>query len=336
MRYFHRVFCLTLLGFSVLGCSREQAPGDVVASVCGQVLTASEVESRAQNIVLLFGHKRGSTNGLDRLASTFKAGYAAYWVEDTVLAAAARAAAVEPGTNELVRCRRQAFANFRTKKDRSYGDLMKIKGLDLRYWDDQVRAEALRATMQAYWAEQEPTNLPPDYAEQQVRQMEQWNRTMAETNRLQFAKATNVWQRICRGMDFPSAAKEFSEIEEERADAGEWAVVDAKFLSDEPALLAWLRAAKPGDISPPIAADNGILIARLDSLEQDEGFAVSRIFFRLGRILDPAPKDEIVAAAKKKYAQDLFKRKLAELVVAANADFPKKNTKDNEVKNERK
>lgn len=329
MRYFHRVFCLTLLGFSVLGCSREQAPGDVVASVCGQVLTASEVESRAQNIVLLFGHKRGSTKGLDRLASTFKAGYPAYWVEDTVLAAAAREAGVEPATNELARCRRQAFANFRTKKDRSYNDLMKLEGLNRRYWDEQVRAEALRATMEAYWAEQEPTNLPPDYADQQVRQMEQWNRTMAETNRLQFAKATNVWQRICRGMDFPSAAKEFSEIEEERADAGEWAVVDAKFLSDEPALLAWLRAAKPGDVSPPIAADNGILIARLDSLEQDEGFTVSRIFFRLGRVLTPAPKNAIVAAAKDRYAKDLFKRKLAELVAAAKADF-KVNAKDKE------
>lgn len=336
MRCVHRVFYSALLGFAVWGCSREQAPSDVVASVCGQVLTVSEIESRAQNIVLLFAHKRGSTNGLDRLASTFRAGYSAYWVEDTVLAAAAREAGVEPGTNELARCRRQAFANFRTKKDRSYNDLLKLEGLNRRYWDEQVRAEALRTTMETYWAEQEPTNLPPDYAEQQVRQMEQWNLKMAETNRLQFAKATNVWQRICRGMDFPSAAKEFSEIEEERADAGEWAVVDAKFLSDEPALLAWLKAAKPGDISPPIAADNGIMIARLDSLEQDEGYAVSRIFFRLGRILDPAPKDEIVAAAKKKHAQDLFKRKLSELVVAANADFSKKNTKDNEVKNERK
>lgn len=329
MRCVHRVFYSALLGFAVWGCSREEAPSDVVASVCGQVLTVSEIESRAQNIVLLFGHKRGSTNGLDRLASTFRAGYSAYWVEDTVLAAAAREAGVEPGTNELARCRRQAFANFRAKKDRSYNDLMKLEGLNRRYWDEQVRAEALRATMEAYWAEQEPTNLPPDYAEQQIRKMEQWNLTMAETNRIQFAKATNVWQRICRGMDFPSAAKEFSEIEEERADAGDWAIVDAKFLSDEPALLAWLKAAKPGDISPPIAADNGIMIARLDSLEQDEGFAVSRIYFRLGRTLVPASKEEIVAAAKGRHAKELFARKLAELVAAAKADF-KVNAKDKE------
>ena len=256
-------------------------------------------------------------------------GYAAYWVEDTVLAAAAREAGVEPGTNELSRCRRQAFANFRTKKDRSYDDLMKLEGLNRRYWDAQGRAEALRMTMETYWAEQEPTNLPPDYADQQIRQMEQWNRAMAETNRLQFAKATNVWQRICRGMNFPSAVKEFSEIEEERADAGEWAVVDAKFLSDEPVLLAWLKTAKPGDVSPPIASDNGVVIARLDGLEQDDGFAVSRIYFRLGMILHPAPKDEIVGAAKKEHAKNLFKRKLAELVAAANVDL-KANDKEKE------
>ncbi len=317
------------MGFAAWGCSREQAPSDIVSSVCGQVLTASEIESRAQNIVILFGHKRGSTNGLDRLRETFRNGYASYWVEDMVLAAAARESGVEPGTNELASCQRQAFANFRTKNDRSYDDLMKLEGLNRRYWDDQVRAEALRATMERYWAEQTPTNLPPDYADQQIRLMEQWNLAMVETNRLQFAKATNIWQRICRGMDFSSAAKEFSEIEEERADAGEWAVVDAKFLSDEPTLLAWLKAAKPGDISPPIASDNGVVIARLDSLEQDEGFSVSRIYFRLGRFLYPAPKDEIVDAAKKEYAKNLFKRKLAELVAAANVDL-KANDKDKE------
>lgn len=328
MAFYASVYLVILLTLHC-GCSRERPQDEVFASVCGQKLLASEVAARAHNVAVLFGHKRGETNGLDRLEDTFMSGYAAYWVEDMVLAAAAREAGVEPGTNELSRCRRQAFANFRTKKDRSYDDLMKLEGLNRRYWDDQVRAEALRATMERYWAEQTPTNLPPDYADQQIRLMEQWNLAMVETNRLQFAKATNIWQRICRGMDFSSAAKEFSEIEEERADAGEWAVVDAKFLSDEPTLLAWLKAAKPGDISPPIASDNGVVIARLDSLEQDEGFSVSRIYLRLGRFLYPAPKDEIVDAAKKEYAKNLFKRKLAELVAAAKVDL-KTNDKDKE------
>lgn len=296
------------------------------------MLLASEVAARAHNVVVLFGHKRGSTNGLDRLEETFRNGYASYWVEDVALAAAARAAGVEPGTNELARCRQQAFANFRTKGDRSYDDILKLEGLDRRYWDDQVRAEALRATMESYWAEQEPANLPSDYADEQIRKMEQWNLKMAETNRLQFAKATNVWEKIKKGMDFAAAAKTFSEIEEERVDAGEWAVVDAKFLSDEPALLAWLKAAKPGDVSPPIAADNGIVIARLDGVEPDDGFAVSRIFFRLGRTLVPASKEEIVAAAKEEWAKGLFKRKLAELVAAANADLKEENKDKEQVK----
>ena len=329
MRILAPVFLL-MTGMLVIsfGCSREQNSKGALASVCGRCLTLSELDARARNVAVLFGHKSDSTNGLDRLTEAFKRGYASYWVEDTVLAAAAEAAGVEPATNDIARCRRNAFINFRSKKDRGYEDLLKIEGLDRRYWDDQIRAEALRSTMERYWSEQEPTNLPPDYAAGQVRKMEEWNQVMAETNRIQYAKATNVWERLRGGLDFREAAKKYTELDEEREDDGEWAVVDEKFLSDEPKLLAWLKSAKPGEYSAPISADNGVMIARLDEIAEDEGLAVSRIFFRLGRVLTPAPDEEIVAAAKERYAKELFKRKLAELVRSAKPEFQNNENKE--------
>lgn len=71
---------------------------------------------------------------------------------------------------------------------------------------------------------------------------------------------------------------------------------------------------KPGEIAPPIAADNGLMILRLDSLEDENCYAVSRVFLRLAQTVQPASPEEIIAAAQTAYKSQLFEHKLAELV----------------------
>lgn len=310
--------------FCCSGCSREQR--DVLVSVGGVELTHAELSARAENIAALLVHKSAKTDAA-KIKAEFCKGYAPYWVEDMVLANAAKTAGVVPSTNEIMRCRMNAFLNFKAKGDRSYEDLLgKLSGFNRELWEAQVRSEALRLALKDYWARKFPANLPPSYADDVIRKINEENAAFAISNRLQWAKATNVWEKLKAGADFGKTAHAYSEIEGEAADDGEWAVVDAKFLSDDLKLLNWLKAAKPGEFSPPIAADNGVMIARLDGFEEDDGFSVSRIFFHLASTLPPAGKEAIVAAAERKYAEKLFSEKLAELVKAANPVYSENKT----------
>ena len=306
---------------AICGCSRDSSP--VVAEVNGHTLRESEVNARATNIAALFLHKTGSIKNLEQIKKQFRNGYPRIWVEDRVLEDAVRAAGVEVPEDIVEKCRNAAFRKFKANDDKSYEDLMGLSGFTRSLWEDQVMSEARREVMKGFWAKQEPANLPADYADKVLADIKKWNADMAKTNALQFAKATNVWEKLKAGADFVKTARLNTESPEEIEDNCEWGTIDDKFLSDEPALLKQIKAMKPGEFSPPVEGDGGILIVRLDSLVEDDGYNVSRIFFRKGNVLTPAPKAEIVATAVKKHANDLFKRKLSELVAKANAKISK-------------
>lgn len=310
------------------GCSRSSEAPDskVVASVNGHSLTIGELEARAVNIATLSCHraqKKGAKSlekRFEKITSIFRKGYPKIWVEDRVLEDYAAKNGLVVSPSRLKQFQSGALRNFGVKGEK-YVDLLALEGLNVGYWEDQVRAEALRHIVEQHWAKLYPTNLPPTFADDMIAKMEARNRAMTVTNALVYAKATNVWEKLKAGADFVKMVKEFSEIKEEVADDGEWTIVDDKFLSDDPKLLRTLRAMKPGEFSPPVEGDNGLMIARLDRYEPDDGMAVSRIFFHLPLFLTPAPKDEIVKAALTKYAKALFKEKLSELVSAAKATY---------------
>ena len=116
-------------------------------------------------------------------------------------------------------------------------------------------------------------------------------------------------------------AKAETELQEEVEDDCEWAVLDERFLSEEPALHKWVKSAKPGDVSPPIKADGGVLVVRLDRLDGDDGFALSRIYVRLADVRPPAGKAAIEADYCRREGETFFNSKLAELVTAAQPIF---------------
>ena len=299
----------------VCGCSRDTSP--VVAEVDGHVLRKSEVDARATNIAALFLHRTGELDRLERIKAQFRSGYAKIWVEDRVLEDAAKAAGLEIPQEIVEKCREGAFRNFKTKSDKSYDDLMNIPGFSRELWEDQVVSEARRIAMNSYWLKSEPANLPADYADKVLADLAKWHENMAKTNALQYAKATNVWEKLNAGADFVKTARINTEKTDEIEDNCEWGTIDDKFLADEPVLLGLLKKMKIGEYTPPVDADGGILIVRLDALDKDEGYTVSRIFFRKGNILRPASRTAIEADGKKKYAERLFQRKLGELVKKA-------------------
>ena len=344
IRFFSRRFAfagVVLAVCAMVGCSRSSESGGVVASVNGHSLTAAELEARAVNIATLSCHRAGKKNGksqkqrFEKICGIFRKGYPKIWVEDRVLQDFAAKNGLEVSPSLLKQFQNGALRNFGGKGEK-YADLVALEGMNVDFWEDQVRADALRHVVERHWVKLYPTNLPPTFADDMIAKMEARNRAMTVTNALVYAKATNVWEKLKAGADFVKMVKEFSEIKEEVEDDGEWAIVDDKFLADDPKLLRTLRAMKPGEFSPPVEGDNGLMIARLDRYESDDGLAVSRIFFHLPLFLTPAPKDEIVKVALTKYAKALFREKLSELVSAAKATYVEVSSKENERKGKKK
>lgn len=313
---------LILLGL-LFGCGEKQgevsSAVEAVATLGAHRLTAAELDARAGNIVALYRHKMGekvNTNFLAKVEAMFREGYAKIWTEDRVLEDYAAAQGVAPDPSVVTNLQRGAFQNFRVKSDKTYAAMLAASGVNEAYWQDQVTSEARRAAVRKHWAAAEPLPDPDAAVAAELEMMRRWNEMAAATNAVQWAKATNVWEQIKADGDFVKIAKATTELKEELEDDCEWAILDAKFFEDEPALSQKVRAMKVGEVSEPIAADNGICIVRLDALEDDEGYRVSRVFIHLAKIMNPAPNEEIRAALEAEHAEQLFVRKLEELVSA--------------------
>lgn len=115
-----------------------------------------------------------------------------------------------------------------------------------------------------------------------------WSNEISEaTNALVYATASNVYARIKKGEDFFQLAKEFDQLPV-HGDPGEWGRITASWYSDDAAFLKLLKETPIGGITPPVEADEGLLIVKVlskKSLEKDgnkeDYYDLQRIYFKL-------------------------------------------------------
>ena len=114
-----------------------------------------------------------------------------------------------------------------------------------------------------------------------------YNARAMMTNAVIWATASNVWKSIVAGTTtLEEAANKYSEDEND-VENGEWASFSLDAFSDEPELAKTISRMSPGDITPPIEGDNGLMILKLVAIEKGEKpseplrFTLSRIFFHL-------------------------------------------------------
>lgn len=124
--------------------------------------------------------------------------------------------------------------------------------------------------------------------------LEQINADAAATNRLVFATATNVYNRIVRGeLKFDEAVAQYSQ-EPGKLSSGLWGSLSTDDLQKhEPQLLSLLQKGKFGKIFPPMEGDNACVICRQgDYVEKTKSYVVFRVVFNLAQIWNkPTPED---------------------------------------------
>ena len=336
-RYLWIPLCACLVSALLLGgCTRDAdmaddgtalsrlRPSDVVVSIDGTALTKSALLARVGTMDALRRHRRPNVKVKDETANRLALcrAYVPVFIEQVLLEAWAKRENVEISPTTLKTYERRAFRNLRTKTDKAFDDLFKVSGVDANELRGQVRDEALRKAVTDILVMRDPTNLPSGFVHQKLASVRAYNDMTAKTNALIYAHATNVWRQLRAGADFISMARKFTEIPEEMEDNGEWGTLDDQFLRDDPALLAAVKDLKPGAFTPPVEGDNGLMIAKLDGMTDDGSYELSRIFFRLPLMIDYPTPEEVMAAAKRVHAKNIFNNLLERLKKAAELKYP--------------
>ena len=164
---------------------------------------------------------------------------------------------------------------------------------------ERVMAEASASTAKWTYLQQHPVEVTSNEVDAVLERFARINEMAAATNRLVWIHATNVWRRITGGLSIENAAREYTE-DENRPEDGEWGGFVIGDFRDEPVFQRMLKAMKPGDLTPPVEADNGVCVVRLDSIEQldaedggkENRYNLSRVFFRLALQYEIPPWDE--------------------------------------------
>lgn len=324
-----------LAALLIVGCNRDASEGanpvvrGPVVTVGSHVLTDEMVQTRVLFMEKMMLRKKPKATETERgkyrkmLTDT----YPRFFVQDSVLNDYAVTNGLVVSENRIATNRVNVFSAYRRKGEKTYDDMLKALGDAGAELERQVRSEALAVEVKEHIIKSNPTNIPPSYADEVIANIEENNRAMKLTNDVLFATATNVWRRLQKGENFARLAAEFTQIEAEKEDGGYWGQFDAQLLDHEPQVLRFGRTAKPGELTPPIEADNGLMILRFNSREKDDAgvmqFSFSRIFFMLPEFYVPAPKDEIIKAAYTRYGDELYARKLREMIRAAKPVYRK-------------
>ena len=160
----------------------------------------------------------------------------------------------------------------------------KLTDAERKTLNERIQMEALTECVRQWHAKNRPAAVSDSEMAQYRRRQRDYNKRAAATNDWTFAHATNVWREIQGGLAFEDAVQRYSTAEGD-SDAGEWGDFPLNYFKDDPALRAVVSELDPGQITPPIEGDNGLMILRLDDkrveADGETVLTLSRVFFHL-------------------------------------------------------
>ena len=310
---------LVVVLFGIWGCAERD---DFIVSVNQHRLTNEMVAKRVAMMEAarsLAGQKMPKAER-KRFRRKLKSTYLRVFVSDSILVDYMAAEGLTFPEKHLAKFRKKALQMFKKKKIGKWSDLTTKLGEHAGEFSAQVESEARRAFLLQHWAEATPTNVTPEVIAAELKRIDDFNVKMTATNALIFARATNVWNRLRSGEDFRLVAAECSDIKAERKDKGEWAKLDWQQMAGDAELIKYARKLNPGEFSPPIEADNGLMILRVDKKDEKE-CTMSRIFFQLYMLCAVPTKEALEARIKEDYAKRLFQEKYEVLKAGAEIRY---------------
>lgn len=319
-----KIFAVFVSILVLIGC--DKAPDknssavevESIVSVNGKCLTREMQNRRVEMMIQLqmICRPKSTAADLAKLRRQLEKSYVDLFVDDVILKDYMAANGIVIPEKVVERSRAGALRYCKAAKIKSWADLLEKLGDHAAEFEDQVAIEMRRTAVFEKWASDNPTNLPPNFASSEIERIKLHNTHMDMTNVIVYARATNVWQKLEAGADFGEMAAQWSEVKTERDDRGDWGALDWRQIESDPLLYKYAKSLEIGKFSPPIEADNTLMILRVDKRDEKE-CKMSRIVFLLPMYWKVPTEAEIVETLQKAHAKRICKSKFVELRKAA-------------------
>ena len=338
-----KLYIFAMLAAALAGCSdnsqtpavsadnketaKKPAKNRVVITVNGRELRQTNLAERVEMFVKVstLANPNMTLNEVQRLRKKIRAIMPKMFKREVVLEDFLKSEKLTVAPETLEKAKKGIVASFRGRL--TYDGLRRKVGPALAgILDGFAASQATEITVRRRILEKNPLELAPDYAEKQLALIAKYNAEMALTNAIVYARATNTWEKLKSGADFRAVAREFSEVPREAREGGDWGTLGLQQLEPDEDLAKWAQQLQPGEFSPPIEGDNGLMILRVDS-KKGEDYALSRIYFRLPMFKEVVSKEELLKLKKQQHDRAVLDKEIKALLKSADVERPKKRKK---------
>ena len=334
-----RKLLLSIVLVSVWGCSEQPVEDNhVIAVVNGYALRAVELNryvdmmAKVQGLMNIQASGKGYQANREMLSLSFPDVY----IANRLVEEYAKKENIVPSKALLKQFQTKAVRNLEPLRARNYQTLLKKLGKNAECFDKIVCHEALQEAVKVRLAELTPTNLTPADIKVAFERVKLFNEAAEATNKLVFARANKVWEQLKKGANFVEMAKKYSEIEAERDDNGEWGTLDLNQFTSDKGVYEWGNKLKVGEFSPPFEGDNGLMILRLDAIDNEtKERTFSRIFFLLPMFSETPNEAEYRKEVQELHKENLLAAKFEELYKSAKIEYVDPKLKEAKQKEER-
>ena len=306
---------------------KKPAKNRVVITVNGRELRQTNLAERVEMFVKVstLANPKMTLNDLQRLRKKIKAIMPKMFKREVVFEDFLKSEKLTVAPETLEKAKKGIVASFKGRL--TYDGLRRKVGPALAgILDGFAASQATEITVRRRILEKNPLELAPDYAEKQLALIAKYNAEMSLTNAIVYARATNTWEKLKSGADFRAVAREFSEVPREAREGGDWGTLGLQQLEPDEDLAKWAQQLQPGEFSPPIEGDNGLMILRVDS-KKGEDYALSRIYFRLPMFKEVVSKEELLKLKKQQHDRAVLDKEIKALLKSADVERPKKRKK---------
>lgn len=134
-------------------------------------------------------------------------------------------------------------------------------------------------------------SVTPQEAEKRFARIRDYNARAEAAEREAYAAATNAWRRLAGGAAFEDVAAELDGQDSRIVSDMEWGTFQLPFFADDPALREALSRMGPGEFTPPLPGDNGLLLVLVqEKLPPSSPADAGGDYYRLARILFRLPE----------------------------------------------
>ena len=330
----------SLVALALIGCSEDSrrdgastekplqekpASNRVVITVNGRALHQNSLNERVEVMVQVatIANSNMKLSDVARLRRKLRSTLPKMFVREVAFDEFAKANKIKVDEAAVDKARKSLMAALGDRKPRKYESLRRKVGPLATVLDGMVQTQATEGAVRQHILAKNPLQLPPNYVADQMARIKAYNAEMSLTNALVFAKATNVWEKLKAGADFKQMAKQFSDVPKEAEEGGEWGTLGLQQLEPDEDLVNWAQKLQPGEFSPPIDGDNGLMILKMDSKQGDD-YALSRIYFRLPMFQQEVSEEELLKLKRQQHERTVLQKELNAIVESVEVVKPKK------------